>query len=283
MLRLDLLPAWASGNKYFKLKPYLQAAIENGIRQIISKGGMFSNHLDALAQACHHFGFDLVCLVRSYQPDLDNPTIKRLSHHGAAVHSLAPDQYASYDEVAAARDFPDGMFIPEGGLSATGLDGSAYLGKQINALNKDHVLIMGGTLCTALGMASALDAGKHVHIIPAWKGCTLEYVAAICRTYELDIPGNIQLWPDYHVGGFGKWDEALLDFMIEFTTNTGIPLDPVYTGKMMYAFFDLVSRKQIDPQHVLLIHTGGLQGVEGFAYRWADAWLPYAMLIKKES
>lgn len=279
MLRLDLLPAWASGNKYYKLKPYIEAARESHVRQVVTKGGMFSNHLDAFAQACRFFNLDAVCLIRSRQPDLANPTIKRLIDAGAAIHFLAPDHYAAYDAGKAGLDFPGSLFIPEGGLSVTGLHGAKELGARISTMEFDHIIIMGGTMCTAMGILAEAPAHANMHIIPAWKGCSSDYISNLLGTYSITPNGSWEVWPDYHFGGFARWDVSLFNLMMDFSRTTSVPLDPVYTGKMVYAFTDQCkSLPELNSPKTLLIHTGGLQGIEGFVYRFPEVWKPYLEL-----
>ncbi|WP_419618171.1 hypothetical protein [Thiolapillus sp.] len=64
-----------------------------------------------------------------------------------------------------------------------------------------------------------------------------------------------------HFGGFGKSDVRLQTFIDNFIRCTGIPLEPVYTGKMLYGIYDLIERGFFRPgQRIVVLHTGGLQG-----------------------
>ena len=59
-------------------------------------------------------------------------------------------------------------------------------------------------------------------------------------------------------------DQQLIDFINLFKNETGIPLDPIYTGKMLFGIFELVKRDVFSPgSQILAIHTGGLQGIQG--------------------
>ena len=64
VLRLDLLDPLLSGNKWFKLRPHIEAAAAAGAYGLISLGGAHSNHLHALAAAGQRFGFATVGLLR---------------------------------------------------------------------------------------------------------------------------------------------------------------------------------------------------------------------------
>ena len=52
--------------------------------------------------------------------------------------------------------------------------------------------------------------------------------------------------------------------MNSFYLEHAIPLDPIYTGKMMFGIFDLIQNSYFPPKSkILAIHTGGLQGIAG--------------------
>ena len=124
MLRLDLLSSWASGNKYFKLKYFIQEASDRGFQNLISKGGMYSNHLEAFARACAYFQKKAICLVRTYAPDPESPTMRTIRDFGAQIEFLPPEAYDAWDEAQVRSQFPDSLFIPEGGLHVNGIKGA---------------------------------------------------------------------------------------------------------------------------------------------------------------
>ena len=56
----------------------------------------------------------------------------------------------------------------------------------------------------------------------------------------------------------------------QFASETGILLDPVYTGKMMRGVYALISENVIKPvESVLCIHTGGLTGL--LSEKWLNS------------
>jgi 1-aminocyclopropane-1-carboxylate deaminase len=95
--------------------------------------------------------------------------------------------------------------------------------------------------------------------------------------FEVPISCAWDLWPDFHFGGFGRFNAALIEYMTSFSSSTGIPLDPVYTGKVVFAV-DQKMREQYfkSADKVMVIHTGGLQGLKGYRYRFPDQWTAYA-------
>jgi 1-aminocyclopropane-1-carboxylate deaminase len=271
--RLDLLSSWASGNKYYKLKYIIRSALTEGVKTIISKGGMFSNHLAALSTTCKAFNLALIAVVRSYAPDEENPSIIRLRANGHRIIYMPPGEYKMFDGEKAAALFPDALFIPEGGLSASGIEGAAEIAQECFEYKPSHLILAGGSMSTACGILSALPAYCKLVVVPAWKGCSEAYVENILEQYTIQYSCGWELWPQYHFGGFGKVTQELIDFMACYARDKGIPLDPVYTGKLMYAIHDKIESgyfKQTD--RIVAIHSGGLQGLEGYRYRFPEMW-----------
>ena len=276
ILRLDLIQSWASGNKYFKLKYLLHDALERCIPTIVSKGGMFSNHLAALAEACSVFEKHLVAVIRTHSPDDHNPSIVNLKQHGAQILYVTPSVYNAFDQQEAERLFPGAMFIAEGGLSKDGIIGASEIAQLCIPHAPTHVIISGGSMGTSSGLLHTMPESTKVIILPAWKGCTEEYVSGILNEYKIKASCSWQLWPDFHFGGFGKFNQELIDFMKAFTNATGVPLDPVYTGKMMFGLHQKIGQGYFkESDQILAIHTGGLQGIEGFKYRYPEQWNGY--------
>ena len=80
---------------------------------------------------------------------------------------------------------------------------------------------------------------------------------------------------DYCFGGYAKIDLKLIRFINRFKEETGIPLDPIYTGKMMYGIVDLLKNGYFkENSRIFAIHTGGLQGILGMNQRLHKKNLP---------
>ena len=280
--RLDKIKSWASGNKYYKLKYSIADCLQNDITSIVSKGGMFSNHLEALARACAYFHLDCICVIRSHSEDEQNPTIKALRSYGAKLVFLKPEEYKSFDLEQSSDLFPGSHFIPEGGADNSGITGAAEIADELDGENYNHLVISGGTLSTVAGLLSAIHEGINVIVIPAWKGCTRDNLKQVMKTYGITPHCEWELWPDEHFGGFGKYNHDLAAFMYAFSEKTGIPLDPVYTGKMMYAVARKLQQGYFNREDTILtIHTGGLQGISGFNYLDPGTWGPYTELLTR--
>ncbi len=276
VLRLDLLKSWATGNKYYKLKYVLKEALAQGTRIVVSKGGMFSNHLAALSDACHAFDLQLVTVIRSHAPDEMNPSIIRLRANGNQIVYLDPREYNSFAEADAKHLFPGSLFIPEGGLSKEGIRGTTEIVAECLSLEPTHIIVSGGSMGTACGILAGAPAGVKVIIVPAWKGCTDSYICDVLDKYDILPQCTWELWPDDHFGGFGKFNRHLIAFMTTFSAKYAVPLDPVYTGKLMYAIEDKRSSGYFrEDDFIVAIHSGGLQGLAGFNYRFPEEWGNY--------
>jgi 1-aminocyclopropane-1-carboxylate deaminase len=78
------------------------------------------------------------------------------------------------------------------------------------------------------------------------------------------VKSNWELITDYHFGGYGKINLDLVRFINNFFERTKIPIDPIYTGKMMFGIVDLIQSGFFpNGSKILAIHTGGLQGIKG--------------------
>lgn len=282
--RLDLLQSWATGNKYYKLKYALQDARLQGAGTIVSKGGMFSNHLYALADACLAFNFKCICIIRSYADDTNNPTLQYLRSRNVQLIFLPPAQFDVFEKNECEVNFPDAYFISEGGQGKEGIHGAGEIIQQDQLPKNAHVFIAGGTITTALGILASAPADMTLHIVPAWKGCTNAYVEGLFKEYDIHPGCGWALHPDYHFGGFGKSNSELVTFMTDFYQQTKVLTDPVYTGKLMYAIRDLIEHNKIAPNKpIIAIHTGGLQGIAGAYYRFPDLYREYVRFIIKEN
>ena len=129
---------------------------------------------------------------------------------------------------------------------------------------------------TACGIVADTPSHIKVVIVPAWKGCTNTYFCEILDKYGIVPKCTWELWPDYHFGGFGKFSKDLIDFMVSFSLKYSVPLDPVYTGKLMYAIEEKRAFGYFkEDDSIVAIHTGGLQGLDGYKYRFPKEWGNY--------
>jgi 1-aminocyclopropane-1-carboxylate deaminase len=265
--RDDLIHPVISGNKWRKLKYILQHAFSVNADTIISMGGAYSNHLHALAFVGQQLGLKTIGLVRGEKSHPLNPTLKDLLDWGMTLRFVTRQDYRqlrSYNQEYALPGLLTGQYwLPEGGAVQSALQGIAELVTEIN--QPDAVLCVPcGTGTTLAGIIASSSPQNAVLGFAMLKGADFLANDVGKLLSAGNAPNNWSINLDYHCGGFGKVTPALLAFMQQFEQITGIPLDPVYTGKMMLGIYDLIAQGYFRAgQRVVAIHTGGLQGKRG--------------------
>jgi len=257
-----------SGNKWWKLKYNLKKAIESGSKVLLTFGGAYSNHIYATAAAANEMGLKSIGIIRGEEMFPLNPTLAFAKTNGMQLHYVARDVYRyKYDAffLNQLRDqFGDFYLIPEGGTNEWAVKGCAELACQINEeIHFDYLCLPVGTGGTIAGIAEGLDASKKILGFPSLKGAS--FLAS--EIQKLTSKQNWQLIYDYHFGGYAKVPSELMDFMIQFEREHKVPLEPIYTAKMMFGVIDLISQGFFaSGSSVLILHTGGLQGRSGFNF-----------------
>lgn len=259
MLRLDLLHPVISGNKWFKLRYNLAFAQSHQFKTVLSFGGAYSNHLIATACAASAAGLRSVGIVRGvYAAQNKTETLQHCEALGMQLHFVSREEYAQKEDekwLQQLREkYPDTYIIPEGGNNELGRKGIAEIATLISP-DYTHVAVSVGSGATFAGLRNALpESIKLIGFAPMKQG---SYLAQNIAT----IKQNKELKDEFHFGGFGKWNKKLLDFMNEFYAQQHIPLDVVYTAKMMYGVQTLIAQNYFpEGAKLLCIHTGGLQG-----------------------
>ena len=263
--REDTIHPLISGNKYRKLKYNLLEAKKQGKDTLLTFGGAFSNHIAATACAGHEQGIKTIGVIRGEELQdnwQDNPTLTLAHEHGMQFHFVSRADYRLKSEplfIQNLKDrFGDVHVLPEGGTNALAVKGCSEILTKEDA-QFDYICSAVGTGGTLTGLINAARPHQTVLGFPALKG---DFLIEEIRTFVHN--DRWKLVTDYHFGGYAKVDRPLIDFINLFKSKTGIPLDPIYTGKMLFGIFDLV-KKGVFPHgtQILAIHTGGLQGIKG--------------------
>lgn len=264
--RDDLLHPVISGNKWRKLKYILDHALSLGAHTIISMGGAYSNHLHALAYAGRELGLKTIGLVRGEQPDRLNPTLTDLQNWGMELKFVPRSDYRVLRQYKGWQDLPGieprQYWLPEGGSQALALKGVAELVQEID-IPYDVLCVPCGTGTTMAGIVEAVPEHASVIGFAALKNAnflTADVESLLSRPYT-----NWQINLAYYFGGFAQVNAELMSFIAAFELKAPIPLEPVYTGKMLYGLYDLIAKGYFKPgQRIIAVHTGGLQGKRGF-------------------
>ncbi len=275
-IKRDDLLAWAPddpfcGNKWRKLKHNLLAARSARKETLLTFGGPYSNHIAATASAGRHLGFRTIGVIRGEL--VDNPTLQRAREDGMEFHFMDRDTYRKKDTAAVKLElenrFGSHYLLPEGGTNALALQGCAELGEELlEQVEKEphFVAVASGTGGTLAGLITSLSMHCQLYGVSALKGYFMEeQVEGILRRYAHDTFGGWLINEDYHHGGFAKTSPELLAYMASFEEEFGIRLDPLYTGKLFYALDQLIENEYFPRgSSMVVIHTGGLQGWNGF-------------------
>ena len=272
VLRLDQVHLEVSGNKFYKLQYTLQEALRQNHRQVLTFGGAYSNHIYATAAAAREVGLASVGIIRGELNDAENPTLAFARAADMNLYGITRGHYREKNQPEflenLRKQFGDFYLIPEGGTNALAIQGTQEI---LTARHSDfsHVLTPIGTGGTFAGIAASLLPHQHLLGISALKGEGIrQELIDLLNTEGIQSSGNLEIFTQYHQGGYAKWTPELIDFIHWFWNAFGIPLDPIYTGKMAFACWDLLQKNYFLPgSRILLIHTGGLQGNRGFTQR----------------
>ena len=268
--REDELHPFISGNKYRKLKYNLEEATKQNHHTLLTFGGAYSNHIAAAAAAGFEHNFKTIGVIRGDElaNNLEavlqqNPTLKFASEHGMKFHFVSRSAYRDKTSEAfistLKEQFGDFYLVPEGGTNNFAVKGcEEILTEEDQVYNVVCSAI--GTGGTISGIINSTSKDQQVIGFPALKGDFLQHEI---NKYVLKDK-NWSLNTDYHFGGYAKVSEELITFINNFKAETGIPLDPVYTGKMLFGIVDLIKKDYFEKgTKILAIHTGGLQGIDG--------------------
>lgn len=267
VLRLDKIHAGASGNKFFKLKYNFQEAEKKSYKIILTFGGAFSNHIAATAISSAACGFNSVGVIRG--EEVENPTLNLAKRYGMKLHFISREKYKEKDDPGfidkLKTQFDNPYIIPEGGTNDMAIAGTAEIH---NFIPKEYDLIAScfGTGGTLAGLIKGKSGHQNILGVSVLKGDwpKEEIQNLLSQQYE-----NWEINTEYHFGGYAKWKPELISFIEEFYDKTAIPLDPIYTGKLMYGLMMEWKKDKIkSDQNILVIHSGGLQGIKGFNERF---------------
>jgi 1-aminocyclopropane-1-carboxylate deaminase len=262
--RDDLLHPIISGNKWRKLKYTLNNALENGANSLISMGGAYSNHLHALAFVGKSLGIKTQGYIRGEQPACLNPTLQDLQKWGMQLHFVSRSEYRQLRQFKHHDSLPDlkpgEYWLPEGGSTHLALQGVAEIIPEIET-EFDVLMVACGTGTTLAGLISSVPDHAQVLGVAALKGGVFLVKDVSNLLAEQPTRAKWQILQDYHFGGFGKVTPALTAFMQQFQIQHALPLEPIYTAKTLFAFYDLVEQDYFKAgSRIVMLHTGGLQG-----------------------
>ncbi|HEX7367938.1 MAG TPA: pyridoxal-phosphate dependent enzyme [Pelobium sp.] len=266
--RDDLIHPFISGNKWRKLKHHLIKAEAAYKSHLVTFGGAFSNHLLATAAAGAKFNFKTTAFVRG--EEANNQILDLCRLFGMDLIFVSREAYkhkeALYQSYFSTHNTT--FFIDEGGYSSDGELGCREIIKELEH-TYNHIFCAAGTGATAAGIINGNMEAKSpaaINIVSALKGGEFlrDEINSLLKKTE-----TYHLHTNYHFGGYAKTKPQLIAFIKNFTQQTGILIDPVYTGKVLFAINDLAQKNYFEQNSkVLMVHTGGLFGILGMSEKF---------------
>lgn len=279
--RDDLIDEEISGNKWRKLKYNIALCASKKKEGIITFGGAYSNHLVATAAACQMAGLKSIGLVRGEELSPEsNATLRRCRELGMELVFISREEYAirndkAYHETLGA-DYPACQLVPEGGANYYGMVGCQEILSEINK-PFDHIFVAQGTTTTSCGVLFGSNEKQKIHVVPVLKGfdaldemlLMMSKTGIDAETID-DLMARVVVHDTAHFGGYAKYTPELIAFIRAFYREHGLKLDPVYTGKAMFALIHALESGDFNDSNILFIHTGGLQGISGIEAKFGE-------------
>ncbi|MDO8368102.1 MAG: pyridoxal-phosphate dependent enzyme [Saprospiraceae bacterium] len=288
--RDDLLHPEIQGSKARKLAavfPLIKHSYPGGL---VTFGGAFSNHLHAVAVAGRIFGIRTFGVLRGEYADLQNPTLQFCQENGMTLDRMAKAQYdacKNQGEALYGEAFPQCYLLPEGGNTPQALEACAAIPREIIVqLSEQHPEIAGqhlylcapaGTGCTAAGVVAGLvvpDSETLVFPVSSHEFEEKTILRLLANTALGDPKPErpFSIVHHYTFGGFARLHPPVMEFVRSFFKKNNILPDPIYTSKMLFGVYNMLSKGDFAPgSTVVVLHTGGLQGWEGFISRYGAA------------
>lgn len=275
--RDDLIDATISGNKWRKLKYNIEKFYANKYDALLTFGGAFSNHIAAVAEAGRLLKIPVIGIIRGEELTAQsNLTLSKADQAGMKLIFVARDTYTErYERIyheELRRTYGNVLIVEEGGANYLGAQGVSELMREIE-FEPDYIFTAAGTGTTAAGLLLGTSESE-IHAVSVLKNGDFlkKDIANLLQQslFDQDLVetylNRLHLKVDYHFGGYAKYTNELLNFMEDFTSRTGIKTDQVYTAKMFFAFYeDLKAGRFKKRSRILLLHTGGLQGVLNYS------------------
>ena len=265
--REDLNHDFVSGNKWWKLKYNLQKAKELGHETLLTFGGTFSNHIYATAAAAKELGFKSIGVIRGEKILPLNETLAFAESGGMKLHFVTREEYRSKTSSEfmdhLKKTFGDFYLIPEGGTNELAIKGCAEFAREkLSGLDFDFFCLPVGTGGTMAGIVAGLEGKKKVIGFSVLKNG--DFLKESVKKSIKDFSGkefqNWRIETDYDFGGYAKHTNELDQFILRMSQQHKLPLDFVYTGKMVAGVFDLISKNYFPKgSKIVMLHTGGLR------------------------
>ncbi len=277
--RDDLIHPIISGNKWRKLKYNIAYVKQHqNIKGVLSFGGSYSNHIHALAYACYQQNLPCVGIIRGEKSHGSNFTLTWAHYWGMKLYFVDRKTYRRRHDIdylaQLQQEFPDYFIVPEGGSNELAIPGVAEVITELNQQTDFDTLMTsvgsGGTLAGLIAGDQKSNCTEHKLLgIAVLKGADylINEVADLLPS-QAKKHKNWQILTHFHRGGYAKFSHEDAIRIIAFNKTTGVDFEPVYSGKMILALLDLLEQGHFKTgERIVLLHTGGMQGLGGMIER----------------
>ncbi|MFV0249054.1 MAG: 1-aminocyclopropane-1-carboxylate deaminase/D-cysteine desulfhydrase [Tenacibaculum sp.] len=267
----------ASGNKFRKLKYNILKAQELQYDTLVTFGGAYSNHIVATAVAGNYLGFKTIGIIRGKELAKAlklNPSLQLATDNNMQLKFISREAYRNKNSEKFVQQLQEefGKFylLPEGGTNDLAIKGCEEILSAEDEIF-DYICCSVGTGGTLLGL---INSAKGKQKVLGFLALKVNFLKGEIKKLS-QKRHNCHLQTPYHFGGFAKFNSKLITFINKFKQQTGIPLDPIYTGKMLYGILEMISEDKFPPKSkILAIHSGGLQGIKGANNKLKNQGLP---------
>lgn len=261
LLRLDVLHPVVSGNKFYKLRFYIEAAKANNAFMVASFGGPYSNHIVALAFTAKEAGLKSIGYIRTNESEPMTPSLKEAKAYGMELMYLGRSDFQSKKTkiMQTSKANPSCYFIDEGGYGIIGAKGAATIFKETDTTHYDYIICAVGTGTMLAGCIHAASSNQKIIGMPFLRN--KDTIEAEINALLLDKNSPYTLLHQFHQGGYAKTNPMMLNFMNQLWEKEKIPTDIVYTSKLLFGVEQLLRENYFEKNaSILVIHSGGLQG-----------------------
>ncbi len=290
--RDDMLGLFPGGNKTRKLEFLMAEALALGADTVVTCGAPQSNHCRITLAAAVKEGLHCRFVIEervpgSYDPQAsgNNFMFRLLGVEAVTVVPGGSNMAAEMQKVADAlvAEGRKPYIIPGGGSNAVGGLGYVACAQEMQqqlfdmGLRIDHMVVGSGSSGTHGGLVAGF-LGNHIDIPLIGVGVSrdpadqeplvLKEAQAVADLLGLGI--TVPREAVRSVGGYWQPkysvpNDAMVEAVQMLARTEGIPLDPVYTGKIMAGLIGLARRGEFKPEDkVLFLHTGGLPSLHAY-------------------
>ncbi len=265
ILRADVIDPVVSGNKWFKLQFYVKDAIAAGKTTLATFGGPYSNHIVATSKYGASMGLKTVGFIRGEKPVTLSATLNDAIQNGMTLHFVSRENFLDPKKIMQENMHESWAWIPEGGYGIKGAEGASTLLTIKDTHSFDTIICAVGTGTMMAGIIKAAALHQKIIGISVLKNnVSIDAEIKTLLTPE-ESKKNFEIIHGYDFGGYAKHTPTLINFMNDCYKQMELPLDFVYTAKLIYGVKDLASKGKFAPtSKILLIHSGGLQGNRSF-------------------